>query len=56
MKGGLAASVGKGFHLARDDIKPSKTFIVYAGEGRYPHAADVEVIGLRELAAVLAAM
>ena len=43
----------RGFHNARGDIDPERSFIVYSGDGRYPLSADVEAIGLREMAAVL---
>ena len=40
-------------HNARGDIEPERSFIVYSGDGRYPLSAEVEAIGLREMAAVL---
>ena len=56
VKLGLAPKVSRGFHSAREDIAPTSAFVVYAGAERYPLAANVEVIGLRELAAVVAAV
>jgi uncharacterized protein len=53
IKRGLTASPGKGFHNARGDLRPARSFVVYAGEQRYPIAEGVEAIGLREMAAVL---
>ena len=41
--------------MACEDIKPDRRFVVYAGDTRHPVTADVEAIGLRELAAELAA-
>jgi len=50
IKRGLSARLEKGFHHAREDIKPDKSFVVYAGEERYPITEDIEAIGLPELA------
>ena len=55
VKLGLAPKVARGFHSACEDIAPTSAFVVYAGTERYPLAANVEVIGLRELAAMVAA-
>ena len=54
IKRGLAAKLERGFHHAREDLSPTKSFVVYSGEERYPVADGVEAIGLREMAAVLA--
>lgn len=54
IKRGLAPKLDKGFHHAREDLKPDRSFVVYAGEDRYPKAGGVEVIGLKELASLLA--
>ena len=53
IKRGLSAGPGRGFHHAREDVKPERAFIVYSGEERYPIAKDVEAIGLREMASLL---
>lgn len=53
IKRGLAPKLDKGFHHAREDLKPERCFVVYSGEERYPKGKGIEVIGLRELAAVL---
>lgn len=53
IKRGLKPTLDKGFHHARADLKPERSFVVYSGEERYPKADDVEVIGLREMAAML---
>jgi uncharacterized protein len=55
IKRGLTPTLDKGFHHAREDLEPEKSFVVYSGEERYPKADGVEVIGLRELAATLSA-
>lgn len=56
IKRSLAPVPTKGFHHAREDIQPSRTFIVYAGQDRYPLGNGVEVISLLELAEELAAL
>ena len=43
----------KGFHLAREALKPDRCFLVGTGPDRYPVTDEVEAIGLRELAAEL---
>ncbi len=53
IKRGLAPKTGRGFHNARIDLEPSRTFVVYAGDDRYGAAEGVEVIGLLELCEVL---
>lgn len=54
IKRGLAPKLDRGFHNARDDLKPDRCFVVYPGEERYPKAEGVEAIGLKELASLLA--
>ena len=54
VKTGLAPRVGKGFHSARTDLRPARTFVVCAGDERYPLAESTEVIGLPEMAGLLA--
>ena len=56
IKRGLAPKPEKGFHHAREDLKPERSFLVYSGSERYPMAKNVEAIGLNQLAAALAAM
>ncbi len=53
IKSGLNVAVSKGFHLARQDLKPNRAFVVYAGNDRYPLSESVEAIGVRELAETL---
>jgi predicted AAA+ superfamily ATPase len=54
IKRGLTPKPRRGFHQARADLKPARAFVVYAGTERYPLSHDVEAIGLRELAELLA--
>lgn len=53
IKLGLSPSLQKGFHQARADLQPDRSFVVYSGEERYPMGDSVEAIGLRELATML---
>jgi uncharacterized protein len=54
VKRGLSARPGKGFHAARKDVAPERSFIVHAGDERYPVGDGVEAVGVREMAALLA--
>ena len=54
IKRGLTATPSKGFHIARDDLAPRRSFIVHSGEDRYPVSGTVEAIGVREMASLLA--
>ncbi len=56
IKRSLSARVSRGFHTARQDLNPDRTFVAYAGDERYPMAKDVEAIGVRELATRLASV
>ncbi len=49
IKRGLAPRLERGFHHARDDLKPDRCFVAYSGNERYPKAEGVEVIGVEEL-------
>lgn len=51
---GNAPKVTRGFHHARSDLNATRSFVVYSGEDRYPIAEGVEVIGLRQMASLLA--
>ena len=53
IKRSTAPKISKGFHVSINDIKPSKAFIVYAGDERYPKGKDIEAIGLTALCAEL---
>jgi uncharacterized protein len=54
IKRGLSAKPEKGFHIASEDLQPARRFVVYSGDERFPVSADLEAIGLRELAQVVA--
>ncbi len=56
IKSGLAVRPGKGFHNAIEDIKPHRSFVVYAGSERYPVTEDTEAISLMELAQELSTL
>ena len=53
IKRSLSPRVTRGFHYALEDLQPERTFVVYAGTERYPMSSEVEVIGLREMAALV---
>jgi len=53
IKRGLSVNLTRGFYNAVEDIQPNKTFVVYAGEIRYPIAQGVEAISVAEMAQVL---
>ena len=46
-------ALGKGFHSARKDLSPERSFMVYAGQERYLLAHDVEAISLRDMAGLV---
>jgi len=56
IKKGLAVSPSKGFHIAREDLKPRRSFVVYSGEDRYPISEGVEMISIREMASLLSGL
>ncbi len=53
IKRGLLPKIERGFHHARDDLKPTKCFVVYAGKERYPLTKGIEAISLSVLAMLL---
>ena len=53
IKRSLSTGIGRGFRLACADIDPVRSFVVHAGDDRYPVAAGVEAIGVRALATAL---
>ena len=53
IKRGLSARPGKGFHIARGDLSPAKSFLVNSGNDRYAIAEGVEAIGLTEMVTAL---
>jgi predicted AAA+ superfamily ATPase len=56
IKRSLTPRLEKGFHAARLDLKPARSFVVYPGHERYPLAEGVEAIGLGDLAQELASL
>ena len=54
IKRSLAPTLTRGFHSAREDLHPARSFVVYPGTERYPVAQGVEAVGLRELVGVVA--
>lgn len=49
-----APKLERGLRSALGDLKPQRTFVVYAGKERFRLAEDVEAIGLAELCTELA--
>jgi predicted AAA+ superfamily ATPase len=56
IKRSLSPRLERGFHHAREDLKPARSFVVYAGTERYPVSRQVEAIGVNEMAAMLASL
>jgi predicted AAA+ superfamily ATPase len=50
VKRSLSPRLGRGFLQARADLQPEQTFVVIPGDGGYPLADGVEVLGLAQLA------
>lgn len=50
-----APKVERSLRFALDDLKPERSFVVYAGRERFRLTEDVEAIGLAELCTELAA-
>ena len=50
VKSGLEPKLQKGFYNALEDIKPDRSFVVYAGSGSYPVTMETDAINLVELA------
>lgn len=49
-------TLDRGFHQARQDLEPKRSFVVYPGETTFPLTPDVEAIGLQELTSRLQAL
>ena len=45
-----------GFHIACEDLRPAKRFVVNSGHEREMIAPETELIGLRQLANILASL
>ena len=56
VKRSMATGLGRGFRNAVRDLEPQRTFVVVADEGRYPVGEGAEVIGLRQMTALLAGL
>ncbi len=54
VKSGLTPRLGRGFHNAVGDLSPERTFVVCQGHERFAMAESTEVIGLPEMAELLA--
>ncbi|HED19475.1 MAG TPA: ATP-binding protein [Gammaproteobacteria bacterium] len=53
IKSGLSAKPKRGFYNAVEDITPERSFVVYAGEERYPVSEGVEAISVSAIAQML---
>ena len=53
IKRSLSARPEKGFHIACEDLKPDKRFVVNAGLEQYPVGAQTTAIGLPDIAKML---
>jgi hypothetical protein len=54
IKRGLAPKLERGFHGARQDIQPARSFVVYSGTESYPLGAGVEAMSVWGMAELLA--
>jgi len=54
IKRNAAAKPTRGFHSACEDIQPARRWLVHPGTKRFPLGTDIEAIGVRELAGLLA--
>ncbi len=52
---GPAPKIGRGFHLACDDVQPGRRVVVYGGTERFPIAGNIDVMPLTDLCRQLAA-
>ncbi len=50
IKRSLSPKVSRGFHSACEDIKPTRRFVVHAGDERFPVSQNLEAISVRQLA------
>lgn len=53
IKRSLVAKVKKGFHIACDDLKPSRRCVVYGGDEDFFLSPGMEAIGLRSMVSML---
>ncbi|OGO96418.1 MAG: ATPase [Coxiella sp. RIFCSPHIGHO2_12_FULL_44_14] len=54
IKRGLTAKPERGFYHAIEDLKPTKAFVVYSGNDRFPLSKEIEAISLHAMAGQLA--
>lgn len=53
IKRGNAPKLERGFHSAREDLRPTKSLVVYSGSERYPLGPGIEAIGVRDAAQLI---
>ncbi len=53
IKRSIAPQVGKGFHLASQDIHATKRFVIYPGSERFPLGREIEALSLIQFLQVL---
>ncbi|MDR2769302.1 MAG: ATP-binding protein [Puniceicoccales bacterium] len=53
IKSGVIPKTSKGFHIAIEDIQPTKAFIIHGGRGQYPMDKNLNAIGLPEMVQAL---
>ena len=56
IKRGVSTPPEKGFHIACEDVKPDRRFVVNSGSERYSIGKGLEAIGLTEMAATVSAL
>lgn len=56
IKSGQTPRLERGFHHAREDLKPARSLVVCAVDARYPLGGGIEAIGVVELARELRAL
>jgi uncharacterized protein len=56
IKRSLSANVERGFHIARDDLKPARSFVIHAADDRSPIGENIEAISIRGMAEELMAV
>lgn len=49
IKRGVAPRIERGFHLACDDIKPNRKFVIYSGNSDYLLSPGLEAVSLKSL-------
>ena len=54
VKLGSVPKCERGFHQAREDVQPDRSFVVCSGSERYPITTEIDAVSVRELAEELA--